>query len=150
MGNFQSSKQPEKDLEKEKQQQLEQEQEQSVEEYVDCSCLKPSSLSSPNTSAEGTEEEGEHDGKQGTDTEEDSSTTSLSSKEENVPSSLPIGKRTVFGYSRGFHEKYKEGKVLGRGQFGCTHSATVLASNEVVAVKKINRMKVLFFLPYVN
>lgn len=57
---------------------------------------------------------------------------------------VPIGKRTNFGYERGFEKRYTVGKLLGHGQFGYTYSATDNSTGDLVAVKKIDKNKVLF------
>ncbi|KAL8118124.1 calcium-dependent protein kinase 18-like [Apium graveolens] len=54
---------------------------------------------------------------------------------------VPIGKKTNFGYERGFEKKYTVGKLLGHGQFGYTYSATDNVTGDVVAVKKIDKNK---------
>ncbi|KAH7299435.1 hypothetical protein KP509_24G011200 [Ceratopteris richardii] len=52
---------------------------------------------------------------------------------------VPLGKLTKFGYSTDFLQKYEKGKLLGRGQFGCTYAATDVATGENVAVKMIEK-----------
>lgn len=54
---------------------------------------------------------------------------------------VPMGKRTNFGYERDFESKYQIGKLLGHGQFGYTYVATDRASSERVAVKRIEKKK---------
>ncbi|EFJ31885.1 hypothetical protein SELMODRAFT_449435, partial [Selaginella moellendorffii] len=56
---------------------------------------------------------------------------------------VPLGKRTNFGYGRDFQAKYKLGKLLGHGQFGYTYAATKIGSGENVAVKRIEKKKML-------
>lgn len=56
-------------------------------------------------------------------------------------SSAPLGSRTVFGYDTDFDERYETGKLLGHGQFGYTYVAIHRATNEKVAVKKIEKKK---------
>lgn len=58
---------------------------------------------------------------------------------------VPCGKRTNFGYDRDFASKYTVGKLLGHGQFGYTFIATDKANGNQLAVKKIDKNKVLFF-----
>ncbi|KAL4361048.1 hypothetical protein GQ457_04G021150 [Hibiscus cannabinus] len=55
---------------------------------------------------------------------------------------IPCGKRTDFGYNKDFDKRYTIGKLLGHGQFGYTYVATDKANGDRVAVKKIekNRM----------
>ncbi|XP_038723637.1 calcium-dependent protein kinase 28 [Tripterygium wilfordii] len=55
--------------------------------------------------------------------------------------SLPCGKRTDFGYAKDFNKTYTIGKLLGHGQFGYTYVATDKANGDRVAVKKIEKMK---------
>lgn len=54
---------------------------------------------------------------------------------------VPMGKRTNFGYAKDFERKYQIGKLLGHGQFGYTYVATDRASSERVAVKRIEKKK---------
>ncbi|MCO5583133.1 hypothetical protein L7F22_037041 [Adiantum nelumboides] len=55
--------------------------------------------------------------------------------------SIPLGKLTNFGYSTDFKHRYEQGKLLGHGQFGYTYVATELSSGEEVAVKTIEKKK---------
>lgn len=57
---------------------------------------------------------------------------------------VPIGKKTNFGYERDFEKRYTVGKLLGHGQFGYTYSATDNSTGNLVAVKKIDKNKVPF------
>ena len=57
---------------------------------------------------------------------------------------IPYGKRTDFGYHKDFDKRYTIGKLLGHGQFGYTYVATDKANGDRVAVKKIEKNKVLF------
>ncbi|XVE87432.1 hypothetical protein DITRI_Ditri18aG0116800 [Diplodiscus trichospermus] len=54
---------------------------------------------------------------------------------------IPYGKRTDFGYHKDFDKRYTIGKLLGHGQFGYTYVATDKASGDRVAVKKIDKNK---------
>ncbi|GAA0172000.1 non-receptor serine/threonine protein kinase [Lithospermum erythrorhizon] len=54
---------------------------------------------------------------------------------------IPCGKRTDFGYDKEFDNKYLIGKLLGHGQFGYTYVATDKSSGDRVAVKKIDKNK---------
>ncbi|XVF62187.1 hypothetical protein PTKIN_Ptkin08bG0196900 [Pterospermum kingtungense] len=54
---------------------------------------------------------------------------------------IPCGKRTDFGYHKDFDERYTIGKLLGHGQFGYTYVATDKANGDRVAVKKIEKNK---------
>lgn len=56
-------------------------------------------------------------------------------------SRAPLGKRTVFGFDTDFDERYETGKLLGHGQFGYTYVAIHRATDERVAVKKIEKQK---------
>ncbi|XP_050228029.1 calcium-dependent protein kinase 28-like [Mercurialis annua] len=54
---------------------------------------------------------------------------------------IPCGKRTDFGYSKDFDKRYSIGKLLGHGQFGYTYVATDKSNGDRVAVKKIEKNK---------
>ena len=55
---------------------------------------------------------------------------------------VPLGKRTDFGYERDFKAKYTLGKLLGHGQFGYTYVAVEKATGNKVAVKTIEKKQV--------
>uniref|UniRef100_A0A1D1YR11 non-specific serine/threonine protein kinase n=1 Tax=Anthurium amnicola TaxID=1678845 RepID=A0A1D1YR11_9ARAE len=57
---------------------------------------------------------------------------------------IPCGKRTNFGYSRDFESRYTIGKLLGHGQFGYTYVARDKANGDRVAVKRIDKNKMIF------
>lgn len=57
--------------------------------------------------------------------------------------SVPLGKKTNFGYQRDFKAKYTLGKLLGHGQFGYTYVAIQKATGMRVAVKTIEKKQVL-------
>lgn len=57
---------------------------------------------------------------------------------------VPLGKKTNFGYERNFEKRYTIGKLLGHGQFGYTYSATDNSTGDLVAVKRIDKNKVQF------
>lgn len=59
---------------------------------------------------------------------------------------IPCGKRTDFGYDKDFEMRYTIGKLLGHGQFGYTYVATDKSNGDRVAVKKIDKNKVLSFI----
>ncbi|KAG5395966.1 hypothetical protein IGI04_017780 [Brassica rapa subsp. trilocularis] len=59
--------------------------------------------------------------------------------------SVPCGKRTEFGYAKDFHEQYSIGKLLGHGQFRYTYVAIHKSNGDRVAVKKLDKSKVLLF-----
>ncbi|KAK4711747.1 hypothetical protein R3W88_006260 [Solanum pinnatisectum] len=54
---------------------------------------------------------------------------------------IPCGKRTDFGYDKDFDKKFTIGKLLGHGQFGYTYVATDKSNGNRVAVKKIEKKK---------
>ncbi|ONM20506.1 Calcium-dependent protein kinase 28 [Zea mays] len=54
---------------------------------------------------------------------------------------VACGKRTDFGYDKDFEVRYSLGKLLGHGQFGYTFAAVDRASTERVAVKRIDKNK---------
>lgn len=55
----------------------------------------------------------------------------------------PYGKRTNFGYPRDFESRYAKGKLLGHGKFGYTFVATDKNNGDRVAVKRIDKGKVI-------
>ena len=55
---------------------------------------------------------------------------------------IPCGKRTDFGYAKDFDNCYTIGKLLGHGQFGYTYVATDKSNGDRVAVKRIEKNKV--------
>ena len=54
---------------------------------------------------------------------------------------IPCGKRTDFGYEKDFNERYTIGKLLGHGQFGYTYVAVDKSNGDRVAVKRIEKNK---------
>ncbi|KAF9619176.1 hypothetical protein IFM89_005730 [Coptis chinensis] len=56
---------------------------------------------------------------------------------------IPCGKRTDFGYLKDFDDKYTIGKLLGHGQFGYTFVATDRGNGDRVAVKRIEKNKMI-------
>ena len=56
---------------------------------------------------------------------------------------VPCGRRTDFGYAKDFDSRYSVGKLLGHGQFGYTFVATENATGERVAVKRIDKNKLI-------
>ncbi|KAJ0753449.1 putative protein kinase CAMK-CDPK family [Helianthus annuus] len=56
---------------------------------------------------------------------------------------IPCGKRTDFGYLKDFDQRYTIGKLLGHGQFGYTYVATDKVNGHRVAVKKIDKNKMI-------
>ncbi|KVI02932.1 Calcium-binding EF-hand [Cynara cardunculus var. scolymus] len=59
------------------------------------------------------------------------------------PKVIPCGKRTDFGYLKDFDRRYSTGKLLGHGQFGYTYVAIDKSTGDRVAVKKIEKNKVI-------
>ncbi|CAN7047914.1 unnamed protein product, partial [Brassica rapa subsp. trilocularis] len=59
--------------------------------------------------------------------------------------SVPCRKRTEFGYAKDFHEQYSIGKLLGHGQFGYTYVAIHKSNGDRVAVKRLDKSKVVLF-----
>ncbi|CAK9157009.1 unnamed protein product [Ilex paraguariensis] len=69
-------------------------------------------------------------------------TTQNNKSNSKRPSGLiPCGKRTDFGYDKDFDKRYTIGKLLGHGQFGYTYVATDKFNGDRVAVKKIEKNK---------
>ncbi|KAG8373637.1 hypothetical protein BUALT_Bualt11G0045000 [Buddleja alternifolia] len=54
---------------------------------------------------------------------------------------IPCGKRTDFGYEKDFEMRYTIGKLLGHGQFGYTYVAIDKSNGDRVAVKRIDKNK---------
>ncbi|CAK9203551.1 unnamed protein product [Sphagnum jensenii] len=65
--------------------------------------------------------------------------TKVSSSSIKDNDSVPLGKKTNFGYARDFKAKYTLGKLLGHGQFGYTYVAVEKATGMRVAVKTIEK-----------
>ncbi|KAK4763098.1 hypothetical protein SAY86_008866 [Trapa natans] len=59
-------------------------------------------------------------------------------------SGTPCGKRTDFGYAKDFDDHYVLGKLLGHGHFGYTYVATDKGTGDLVAVKRIDKNKMVF------
>lgn len=56
---------------------------------------------------------------------------------------IPCGKTTDFGYLKDFDSHYSTGKLLGHGQFGYTYVAIDKSNGDRVAVKKIDKNKMI-------
>ena len=56
--------------------------------------------------------------------------------------SIPLGLRTNFGYSRDFTNHYTLGRELGHGQFGTTYESIKKSTGDKVAVKAIQKKTV--------
>ncbi|KAL2333794.1 hypothetical protein Fmac_015007 [Flemingia macrophylla] len=54
---------------------------------------------------------------------------------------VPCGKRTEFGYEKDFDKRYSLGKLLGHGQFGYTYVGIDKANGDRVAVKRLEKKK---------
>ncbi|XP_016507826.1 calcium-dependent protein kinase 28-like isoform X1 [Nicotiana tabacum] len=54
---------------------------------------------------------------------------------------IPCGKRTDFGFDKDFDKRFTIGKLLGHGQFGYTYVATHKSNGDRVAVKRIEKNK---------
>jgi len=59
---------------------------------------------------------------------------------------VPCGKRTDFGYEKDFDKRFSLGKLLGHGQFGYTYVGVDKSNGDRVAVKRLEKAKVLLFL----
>ncbi|XP_076928991.1 calcium-dependent protein kinase 28-like [Bidens hawaiensis] len=89
----------------------------------------------------------------GSNSKSRSSTTSVNHhrrKKNNKPSAsrrqngvIPCGKRTDFGYLKDLDQRYLVGKLLGHGQFGYTYVATDKDTGDRIAVKKIDKNKMI-------
>ncbi|XP_057761990.1 calcium-dependent protein kinase 28-like isoform X1 [Arachis stenosperma] len=54
---------------------------------------------------------------------------------------VPCGKRTDFGYEKNFDKRFTLGKLLGHGQFGYTYVGIDKANGDRVAVKRLEKAK---------
>ncbi|XP_076955295.1 calcium-dependent protein kinase 28-like [Bidens hawaiensis] len=70
-------------------------------------------------------------------------TNKKKNKERRQNGVIPCGKRTDFGYLKDFDQRYSVGKLLGHGQFGYTYVATDKATGDRIAVKKIDKNKMI-------
>jgi len=73
----------------------------------------------------------------------------LKVKEKQSSKAIPCGKRTDFGYDKDFDIRYTIGKLLGHGQFGYTYVATDKGNGDRVAVKRIDKNKVLLLVSFI-
>ncbi|CAN8251328.1 unnamed protein product [Cochlearia groenlandica] len=55
--------------------------------------------------------------------------------------SIPYGMRTDFGFAKDFNDRYSIGKLLGHGQFGYTYVAIDKSNGDRVAVKRLDKSK---------
>jgi len=67
-------------------------------------------------------------------------------KEKTGSRHVPCGKRTDFGYEKDFDKRFSLGKLLGHGQFGYTYVGVDKSNGDRVAVKRLEKAKVLLFL----
>ncbi|KAL5099557.1 hypothetical protein RYX36_003884 [Vicia faba] len=54
---------------------------------------------------------------------------------------VPCGKRTDFGYEKDFEKRFSLGKLLGHGQFGYTYVGIDKSNGDRVAVKRLEKAK---------
>lgn len=64
-------------------------------------------------------------------------------KEKTGSKHVPCGKRTDFGYEKDFDKRFSLGKLLGHGQFGYTYVGVDKSNGDRVAVKRLEKAKVL-------
>ncbi|KAI7746285.1 hypothetical protein M8C21_017609, partial [Ambrosia artemisiifolia] len=64
-------------------------------------------------------------------------------KSNSIKGVIPCGRKIDFGYLKDFDKNYTTGKLLGNGRFGCTYVAIDKANGDRVAVKKINKSKMI-------
>ncbi|XP_058777776.1 calcium-dependent protein kinase 28-like isoform X1 [Vicia villosa] len=62
---------------------------------------------------------------------------------DKVGSRIPCGKRTDFGYEKDFDKRFSLGKLLGHGQFGYTYVGIDKSSGDRVAVKRLEKAKMI-------
>ncbi|KAL8045247.1 hypothetical protein ABFX02_08G100600 [Erythranthe guttata] len=65
----------------------------------------------------------------------------IKNSSKSTSGAIPCGKRTNFGYDKDFVKKYNIGKLLGHGQFGYTYVAIDKSNGDRVAVKRIEKNK---------
>ncbi|KAL7102201.1 hypothetical protein ACP275_08G104700 [Erythranthe tilingii] len=65
----------------------------------------------------------------------------IKNSSKSTSGAIPCGKRTNFGYDKDFVKKYTIGKLLGHGQFGYTYVAIDKSNGDRVAVKRIEKNK---------
>ncbi|CAH8353624.1 unnamed protein product [Eruca vesicaria subsp. sativa] len=76
-----------------------------------------------------------------TENKEDKKPSSTTTNTKRKPGAISCGKRTEFGYDKDFHEQYSIGKLLGHGQFGYTYVAIHKSTGDRVAVKRLDKSK---------
>jgi calcium-dependent protein kinase len=75
--------------------------------------------------------------------EEAQKKTHQSRLKDKANSRVPCGKRTDFGYEKDFDKRFSLGKLLGHGQFGYTYVGIDKSNGDRVAVKRLEKAKVL-------
>ncbi|CAJ2646578.1 calcium-dependent protein kinase 28-like [Trifolium pratense] len=73
--------------------------------------------------------------------EEAQKKTHQSRHKDKVSSRVPCGKRTDFGYEKDFDKRFSLGKLLGHGQFGYTYVGVDKSNGDRVAVKRLEKAK---------
>ncbi|KAK8946987.1 Calcium-dependent protein kinase 28 [Platanthera zijinensis] len=77
-------------------------------------------------------------------TEKEKGAAAAAARHNRRPSgAVPCGKRTDFGFYKDFDGRYVVGKLLGHGQFGYTFVAVDRVNGERVAVKRIEKAKMI-------
>ena len=94
--------------------------------------------------ASGKNRDGSHYNQQKRNSQPQQQRNSQQSKAKRQGGVIPCGKRTDFGYAKDFDKRYTLGKLLGHGQFGYTYVATDKSNGDRVAVKRIEKNKVIF------
>ena len=94
--------------------------------------------------ASGKNRDGSHYNQQKRNSQPQQQRNSQQSKTKRQGGVIPCGKRTDFGYAKDFDKRYTIGKLLGHGQFGYTYVATDKSNGDRVAVKRIEKNKVIF------
>ena len=94
--------------------------------------------------ATGKNRDGSHYNHQKRNSQPQQQRNSQQSKAKRQGGVIPCGKRTDFGYAKDFDKRYTIGKLLGHGQFGYTYVATDKSNGDRVAVKRIEKNKVIF------
>ncbi|XP_057469191.1 calcium-dependent protein kinase 28-like isoform X1 [Actinidia eriantha] len=93
--------------------------------------------------ATGKNRDGSHYNQQKRNSQPQQQRNSQQSKAKRQGGVIPCGKRTDFGYAKDFDKRYTIGKLLGHGQFGYTYVATDKSNGDRVAVKRIEKNKMI-------
>ncbi|PSS29930.1 Calcium-dependent protein kinase [Actinidia chinensis var. chinensis] len=91
----------------------------------------------------GKNRDGSHYNQQKRNSQPQQQRNSQHSKAKRQGGVIPCGKRTDFGYAKDFDKRYTIGKLLGHGQFGYTYVATDKSNGDRVAVKRIEKNKMI-------